>query len=615
MFEFTAGFTRVEPDGPVFQDDLEHALGVALVRRSLTVWEEHCSECAMPSCYASCSFYTPRRDFKCRRFPGGVEILPGTAFTAAPMRIRFGKWARLLGYGPTALQLTDSALRKERRELKVAGALGAFPSLKGLVAPIARRRTNMLTRTQAWETDDIGRLFFVMQASNASQQPIPLNLSFRVVEPPPGTGQAIPFETTVSLAPGTTTRALPVSAFIAPAHVGSRFSMQIAPAVHDEHPQVTFGFLDVAELAGMPGSTVLIGPDRAGITPAKGEPTVKCVVWDLDNTLWDGVLIEDGLDGIRLRAGVVGTIRRLDRRGILQSVASKNDHDNAMAALEHFGLSEYFLHPQISWGPKSAAIAVIADALNIGIDTFAFVDDQEFERAEVRSRHPEVLVLEELSDHTLESAPRFQVEVTSEAASRRRMYVEEEERAAAAEALAPDSYEDFLRSCEMRIEISHLDPESTQRAYELAQRTNQLNIWTTRYTLSQIQDLVDGGSNRRAFTIRAADRFGSYGIVGLCVFEPEEALVLDLMMSCRIQGKLVGETFLAWLAASFSTPDRPLRARYQSTARNTPARNLLDAAGFRPRSERGDGEEWVRTDGARALDDLAEIIHVETPDA
>ena len=114
------------------------------------------------------------------------------------------------------------------------------------------------------------------------------------------------------------------------------------------------------------------------------ENPVKCVVWDLDNTLWRGVLLEGP---VTLRPEIPTVIKTLDQRGILHSIASPNDHDVALAQVERFGLSEYFLFPQINWQTKSTSLATIADALNIGIDSLALIDDQAFEREEVRHVH------------------------------------------------------------------------------------------------------------------------------------------------------------------------------------------------------------------------------------
>ena len=94
------------------------------------------------------------------------------------------------------------------------------------------------------------------------------------------------------------------------------------------------------------------------------------MVWDLDDTVWEGTLVEDGIQGVTLKQEVVEVIKSLDARGVLHSIASKNDHDEALEALGHFGINEYFLYPQISWEPKSSSIGIIAKALDIGLDTF-----------------------------------------------------------------------------------------------------------------------------------------------------------------------------------------------------------------------------------------------------
>lgn len=106
----------------------------------------------------------------------------------------------------------------------------------------------------------------------------------------------------------------------------------------------------------------------------KEKQSIKCVVWDLDNTLWDGILLEDS--SVTLREDALSALQTLDERGILLSIASRNDHDAAMAKLTELGIQEYFLYPEINWNAKSSSIENIARNLNIGLDTFAFVDDQ-----------------------------------------------------------------------------------------------------------------------------------------------------------------------------------------------------------------------------------------------
>ena len=154
----------------------------------------------------------------------------------------------------------------------------------------------------------------------------------------------------------------------------------------------------------------------------ESEQAVKCLVWDLDNTLWDGVLLED--PQVVLRPEVAPIIQTLDERGILHSIASRNDPVMAIEKLEQFGLFDYFLWPQINWNPKSASIQTIAERLSLGLDCFAFVDDQPFERAEVSFAHPKVLCIDaaELSGIPAlkRMHPRF---ITEESKTRRLMYL------------------------------------------------------------------------------------------------------------------------------------------------------------------------------------------------
>lgn len=613
MFEFEAGVHRHQGSEYRFSaHSLESALGTRILRRCLTVWQEHCSECAMPDCYSSCAFYSPRQDFKCRRFSGGVGILESTEHTAAPMLIRFGRWARLLGYGPVPLQAPAQARQREARALRNELLLDQPASLRGLLAPVRRRFGNTRAEVSSWGGADLTKLHVVIEAINGGTTPVVLSLSCKLLDEP-GRAPVPPLLATLTFETGHSIKTVPVASFVPAGLLDRKFAMQLSPANDGDMPQLAFGFFDIAELESAPGakSAPKVTAPVADAA-AKGPPKIKCVVWDLDNTLWEGVLIEDGLSKLRLRAEAVRAIDSLDRKGILQSVASKNDPEEALAALRHFGLAEYFLHPQISWGPKSQALATIRQRLNIGMDTFAFVDDQEFERAEVTSQHAEVLGIDSLKLEQLASNPRFDVEVTEEAAQRRRLYQEEEQREAAATE-ASGNIEEFLRSCQMRVQIAPLAEADVARAYELAQRTNQLNISTSRYTADQLRQLLFPGATLQAFTVRAADRFGNYGLIGLCVFDPAKALILDLMFSCRIQGKLVDEAFVAWLAQS-ADGDAPLSARYSQSRKNSPAREMLERNGFVRGAAEGEQEIWNRTREQRPLAEVRRIIEVSAPE-
>jgi FkbH-like protein len=156
---------------------------------------------------------------------------------------------------------------------------------------------------------------------------------------------------------------------------------------------------------------------------------------------------------VPLRPGVVEILRTLDERGILQSIASRNDHDAAMARLETLGVAEYFLHPRINWSAKGQNVAEIAKALNIGLDTFLFVDDQPFEREEVTFACPEVRTLDSADLSGMLDRPELNPEfITDDSRRRRLMYAADIRRNAAEETFDGPS-EAFLRSLDMRFTI------------------------------------------------------------------------------------------------------------------------------------------------------------------
>jgi FkbH-like protein len=179
--------------------------------------------------------------------------------------------------------------------------------------------------------------------------------------------------------------------------------------------------------------------------------TIKVVVWDLDRTLWDGVLLEG--DTVRVWPPVLPVLQTLDSRGILLSIASKNDHDLAMGRLRELGVADYFIYPQIGWSSKSSAVAAIAASINVGLDAIAFIDDDPFERDEVHHALPEVIILDAADAAGLcerpELMPRF---ITDESALRRRMYQADIERHRAEEEFQGPQ-EEFLATLAMRFAI------------------------------------------------------------------------------------------------------------------------------------------------------------------
>jgi FkbH-like protein len=312
----------------------------------------------------------------------------------------------------------------------------------------------------------------------------------------------------------------------------------------------------------------------------KEKQSIKCVVWDLDNTVWDGILLED--PEVRLRPCVVPILKTLDERGILHSIASRNDHDLAMAKLREFGLDEYFLYPQINWNSKAASIARIAQNLNIGLDAIAFIDDQPFEREEVAFTHEKVLcvdsaTLDDLLDRH-ELNPRF---ITEDSKIRRKMYLADIARnREEAEYVGPK--EEFLATLGMIFTIAPCREEDLKRAEELTVRTNQLN--TTGYTYSYEElDELRKSPNHKLLIASLEDRHGTYGKIGLTLIElgAEVWTVKLLLMSCRVMSKGVGTIMIHHVLRLAKDAGVKLRAEFVSNERNRQMLITYRFAGFK----------------------------------
>jgi FkbH-like protein len=315
-------------------------------------------------------------------------------------------------------------------------------------------------------------------------------------------------------------------------------------------------------------------------TQSVNQKTIKCVVWDLDNTLWNGVLLED--DDVNLKDNVVGIIKTLDNRGILQSVASKNDYAQAMAKLEDLGLDEYFLYPQIHWNSKVYSIQQIAKLINIGMDTIAFVDDQPFELENVSFSLPEVLCihaanLEPLLDMP-EMNPRF---ITEDSKQRRLMYLSDIKRQKV-ESEFVGSQAEFLATLNMHFTIASAKEEDLQRAEELTVRTNQLN--TTGYTYSYDELNQFRQSDQYKLLIASlTDKYGTYGKIGLALVECQESLwtIKLLLMSCRVMSRGVGAVMLNYIIKLAKDNNVRLCAEFVANNRNRMMYIAYKFAGFK----------------------------------
>jgi FkbH-like protein len=330
-----------------------------------------------------------------------------------------------------------------------------------------------------------------------------------------------------------------------------------------------------------------------------GGRKIKVVVWDLDNTIWDGVLLEDRV--VTLRRGIVDVIDELDRRGILQSVASKNEHDVAMAKLEEFGLAAYFLSPQIHWGAKSGSIRRLAEILNLGLDSFAFIDDQIFERDEVASELSEVLCLDAAVAGELTARPEFMPRFVTEESRQRRQIYELDMRRQRAEESFEGPKEEFLASLGLEFGIAQAAPGDLERVEELTVRTNQLNATGYTYSYEELE-AFRASPDHLLLVAQLEDRYGTYGKIGVALLEQggDAWTIKLLLMSCRVMARGVGSVLLAHVMRRAQKAGVRLLAEFIPNGRNRQMQITFRFSGFREK-ERRDGVVVLEADLQREV--------------
>lgn len=358
-----------------------------------------------------------------------------------------------------------------------------------------------------------------------------------------------------------------------------------------------------------PPAQIAIARGLARLIRALHVPPAKCLVLDLDNTLWGGILGEAGPGGIALGRDYPGRVyrdfqhaaRALRHRGILLAIASKNNEAEVREVFKHH--SDMVLHwedfaaAQIHWGDKATSLRAIAEQLRIGLHALAFYDDSPVERAWIRSELPEVTVIEVPADPlrrvaALDACEAFdQVAVSQEDRLRATLYQNDRQREQAR--FESPSLAEFLATLQIRAIAGPVDRTTLPRVAQLIQRTNQFNLTARRYTEAELQGQLDRGAI--ACWLRASDRFGDYGLVGAAVALPEAPSALlswridSFVLSCRILGRQVETALLAAIAQRVSASGaQRLIGEYVPTTGNAPAREFYAGHSFE-----AEGDRWV----------------------
>ena len=312
-----------------------------------------------------------------------------------------------------------------------------------------------------------------------------------------------------------------------------------------------------------------------------GQKKIKCLVWDLDQTLWSGVLLEG--DSPVLRPGVRAVVEELDRRGVLQSVASQGDPDLALAALREVDLQQYFLAPQVDLiEEKAQKISTIAETLNIQLEHLGLIDDCPYQRAAVSYALPDVTVLDAEQAVCLPYLSFFAVgEPTAESRDRRQLYTADLERRTAQQGWN-GSQADFLKSCQIVVTLRAAAEQDVARIIELFERTHRFNASARHYTREIVCDFIRS-DQYCVIVAQLSDRFGDQGLVGEMILQQRHNQweLVALLVSCRVMGRGVGETLLCHgleMAKGYGQPF--LQATFQQTAYNRMMALLFVAHGF-----------------------------------
>jgi FkbH-like protein len=333
----------------------------------------------------------------------------------------------------------------------------------------------------------------------------------------------------------------------------------------------------------------------------------KCVVLDADNTLWGGIVGEDGIDGIQIGDEFPGSAYRdfqklllsWRQHGIFLAVASKNNEADVWEVFDkHGGMvlrREHLSAWQIGWLPKAEGIPAIANSLNIGTDSLVFIDDNPMEIAYMREARPEVTCVQVPEDPaeivaTMRALTLFdQLEVTDEDRKRADMMRAERDREVLG---AQISHADFLHALDLKVDLFRAKPEDLGRITQLINKTNQFNLTTIRRTLDGVRALANS-DDWRLYGLRVTDKFGEYGLAGVIVIkisdDRQHWTIDSLMLSCRVLGRGVETALIGGLADDARAQGAvEFVGSYLPTAKNALCKSFLADQGFTAIG----GEEW-----------------------
>lgn len=326
----------------------------------------------------------------------------------------------------------------------------------------------------------------------------------------------------------------------------------------------------------------------------------KAVIFDCDNTLWKGILGEDGFDGIDMSehskiGGLYHQVQNmavwLSKHGVLIGLCSKNNPEDVADVIDRHPdmalKNENIVISQVNWNDKASNLRAIAETLNIGLDSLVFVDDSDFEINLIKEQLPQVLcmqVSEAIYDYPAKLGEiintYFYFSDSKADLDKTNQYKQQAERVKQKSKFTDIT--EYLRSLEMEVTFGVDKTEEAERVAQLTQKTNQLNVCTTRYTQAQIESIKES-SNQSYISLSVKDKFGDSGLTGVAIvsYADGKGRIDDFLMSCRVMGRNIEFAFVDYIIAFLLERGcKTVEAQYLPTQKNKPVSDFFEKCGF-----------------------------------
>ncbi len=321
------------------------------------------------------------------------------------------------------------------------------------------------------------------------------------------------------------------------------------------------------------------------------QPEKKAIFVDCDNTLWKGVLGEDGLEGIQCDRNAKGVLffqfqdflLEKKNEGFILGLCSKNNEEEVKEAFTKLNMPlkwDNFLIKKVNWLNKSENLQEAAKELNIGLDSFIFIDDNDFELQSIKSILPEVNIFKLVDDYNefLLLTDNFAFKrkrLTKEDLEKNEQYIAEQQRNSIKASV--QSFDEYIKSLGIKMDITVNNTADFARLSQLTEKTNQFNFNKEPFSIIDLENFIAG--KNLIYGLRVSDKFGDYGLVGLILIEffEDQPIVRNFLLSCRALGRQIEDDFFKYVKNELYNKGFPLREiRFRETLKNAPARMFLD---------------------------------------